>query len=1075
MDISNPKRDLNYRLVRYFLNHTQLSVLLFVLVVLGGIFGFSRLRVEGFPEVPIPIAIVSVVSPGAGPDTIAESVVAPIESAIEDVKGVKEVSSTSQNNIGIIVVSFNEGVDVTTAVQDVRTKASNVSLPEGTQTPEISVPDFAGPTYIVAVSGGASLNDLESSSETLKDKLLAVEDVKSVELLSGIKQNIYIDIAPQYQLPDVISQITSSDVEFPLGQAIINGQLTTITGKRQVKSIDDLRALPISLNGQVFKLADIASVNAGVDYGGQIHWIGYTKEDGGEFIRQKALLYDIRLKADADILSTDPKVLEAIKLANEEVDSAEFVTVYNIAEESRRQVDEIVEGAVGGKWDEVDGPAANIGYVFGGIWLLMIAILAFLDWRSALVSAASIPLSFLATFMFLGLFDIQLNTIVLFSLVLVLGLIADPAIVIIESIKRYIEIGKRGKDAVFGAVGTVGQGIFIAVLTSLVVFVPFAIVSGTFGAIIKYIPLTVIPALVASYFVPMLFLTWISAKFLKGKPNVTLHDEDDPATLWPIARWFIKANRYILSHVAIQVTVIILAFVIPVGIAGWLFSSGQIRQVQFAQPAEAEFLMIEVPVQPTTTEPLLIAQSAVLDEILKKFTNSIDTYFYQYQGKSGGTAQPFTVFVHLLPPKDRIQKSDDIIASLNADLEQQFGEKAFAYDLGAGPPQGNYPVSVKIYDHDPAKLLAAAQKVADELRNYEEVTAVRYDGDEPNTELAVQIRSEALASRGLTPPALFGQINGALGERSLFTLGEYNVVLRTPSEKEPNSVEALGNTIVFGSQGPVALKDVADIVPTEVPGAIQRLNGDRYITVSARVSDSRDVINVQREINDWVKANTGTLGLDEASFGDRASTDEFEKSFQELFAAIALSILVTYIIFVLFFRSFVQPLIILVAVPLLFIGAFPALVWFGDGQLGFLETLGVIMVIGIVENVGIFLIDYANRKVAGGMDRKEAIALSAGIRFRPVILTKLTALAGLLPLAIFAPFWRGLAVVVIGGILSSGILSLFTTPVLYTWFTRNKKKPELGQVHEVSEPAKFEQQESPTEPIDAQPLSEISV
>lgn len=1071
MSLPDPsKRDWNYRLVYYFLNHTQLSVLLFALLILGGIFGYSRLRVEGFPQVQFPLAIVSVVSPGAGSEIIAENVVAPIESAVRDIPSVKEVTSSSQNAFGFVTVSFNEGTDLTTAIQDVRTKVTSVKLPEGTQTPEISAPDISGPTYIIAVTGNKSLVELDELSKPLKDKLLAIEDIKSVKLLSGIKQQILIELSPAYQNPDVINQITSSDVEFPLGQAIINGQLTTITGKRQVKNIEDLRALPIRIGEKTVKLADIAKVGIGVDYGGQIHWVGYTDEQSGDFIRQKALLYDVRLASKADILSSDPKVQEVLTKLNQANDEVDYLAVYNSAQESRRQVDEIVEGAVGGKWD-TDGPIANVGYLFGGIWLLMIAILAFLDWRSAIISAAAIPLSFLGTFLFLGLFDIQLNTIVLFSLVLVLGLIADPAIVVIESIKRYIELGKRGQVAVLHSISTIGQGIFIAVLTSLVVFVPFAIVSGTFGEIIKYIPLTVIPALVASYFVPMLFLTWLSAKFLKPRVDHTPKDEDDVTVLWPVARWFVSANRYILKHTWLQIAVIVLAFVIPVAIAGWLFSSGKIRQVQFSQPPEAEFVNVQVPIAPSTTETDLIADSDAVDEILKKYTNAIDTYFYQYQGTNGGAAQSFSLFVHLLPPKDRLQTSDDVIEGLKADLRQEFGEQSNAEALGAGPPGGSYPITVNVYDNDPSKLQEAAVKIAQQLKTYSEVSATRYDGDTPSTELSVTLRSDQTASRGLTAPVIFGQIGSGLTDRTLFTIDNYNVLLKSPASSNPQSVEALGNTIIFGPSGPVALKEIADIIPTQVPGAIKRLNGDRYIQVQARVTDSRDVIKIQREINTWVKDNAGNLGLDPSAFENRASTDEFEKSFQELFLAILLSIVVTYIIFVLFFRSFLQPFIILASIPLLFIGAFPALVWFGNGQLGFLETLGVIMVIGIVENVGIFLIDYANRKIATGMDKKEAIALSAGIRFRPIILTKFTALAGLLPLAIFAPFWRGLAVVVIGGILSSGILSLFTTPVLYNWFIRTKKIKPLEQQLPIGIPDHYTESET----IDTKPLSEAGV
>lgn len=1056
--MENPtnKKDMNYRLVRYFLNHTQLSVMLFVILVIGGIFGYSRLHIEGFPEVEIPIAIVSVVDPGAGPETVSNSVVSPLESAIGDVKGVKQVTSTSQNSIGFIVVQFDDGVTQSTVIQDIRTKISSVKLPDGVKTPDISVPNIGTAPYIVAVTGNKSLDNLIADSNPLTDKLNQLDGVQSVKLVSGVKQNIYIDLAPQYLNPVITEQISSSNIEFPLGQAIINGQLTTLTGKRQVTSSEDLKQLPIKLpTGQSVLLKDIANVYTGTNYGGQIHWVGYKDANSDNFIRQKALLYEVRLTKDADILKLDTKIQDAIKDAKSQITEADYTLVFNQAEDSRRQVKEIVEGVVGGKWD-VHNPIANLGYVFGGIWLLMLAILAFLDWRSALISATAIPLSFLFTFLFLALFGIQLNTIVLFSLVLVLGLVADPAIVVLESIKRYIEIGFKGKTAVLESIDKIGRGVFIAVLTSLVVFIPFAIVSGTFGEIIKYIPLTVIPALVASYFVPMLFLTWISGKFLKPGKGHHPTDENDPQSLWPIAQWFIKANRYILKHIWLEWTVIILALVIPVLIAGWLFSSGKIRQVQFAQPKEAEFLTVQVPVSADTTETELVKKSIVLDEILKKYTDSISTYFYQYQGGSAQTAQPFSLFIHLKNPNDRIQKSSDILDGLELDLKNQFGDKSFAADLGAGPPEESYQITVKVYDTDSAKLLEAAKKIVEQLKTYSEVTVTRYDGDTQATELSMTLDPERLSNSGLTAPSVYGQVSSILGERSLFNLNEREVIVRASGASKPNSVEALGNVVVFGSRGPVALKDVANIVPTQVSDAIKSFNGDRYIDVQAKVADSRDAITIQRTIDDWVKDNTSQLGLPARAFENRAGGNEFEKSFQQLFLAIALSILATYVIFVLFFRSFLQPFIILAAIPLLFIGAFPALVWFGNGQLGFLETLGVIMVIGIVENVGIFLIDYANRKVAEGMDKRDAIALSAGIRFRPIILTKFTALAGLLPLAVFAPFWRGLAVVVIGGILSSGILSLFTTPILYSWFTRVKKAPQA-------------------EVIEAEPISTLNV
>jgi len=261
----------------------------------------------------------------------------------------------------------------------------------------------------------------------------------------------------------------------------------------------------------------------------------------------------------------------------------------------------------------------------------------------------------------------------------------------------------------------------------------------------------------------------------------------------------------------------------------------------------------------------------------------------------------------------------------------------------------------------------------------------------------------------------------------------------------------------------VRLGDVAVVNETVLPSSVRSLGGGRYAAVSATLKDSRDAINVQRRITDWAKANTATLGVNDRAFEERAGVNEFEKSFQELFMAIFAALLITYIALVILFRSFAQPFIILYSVPLVLIGVFPALAIFNNGQFGFLETIGILMVIGIVENVGIFMIDYANRKVRAGMDKGEAIVLASGIRLRPIILTNVTTLAGLLPLAVFSPFWRGLALVVVFGILSSGILSLFTTPVLYKWLTRVKKSD--GEPLSV-EPITSESESNSPAPVD---------
>ncbi len=1040
----NEKLGTTARIVNFFLNQKQLTAMLLAIIVIVGTGSFFQLRVEGFPAITVPIAVVTTVVPGAGPETINNTVTVPIENALRDLKGVKEVTSTSQTNVSLIVVSFDDSVDVNIAIQDARTKLASVDLPDGINDPNIVVPDTSGAPFFVAVAGPKTLIELKAQAAELEEKILQVDGVKSFTDISGVSEKIYIELPPQYQLPAITSQIESANIGFPLGESVINGKEIPISGAATLKNLEDVRNLSISVPAQgpeipsrTVKLADIASVYIGFDDGAKVHRVGYLDEADNKFKIQPALLYEVRIDLTADLIATGEEVSKVVEETKASDGKTDFAIVYSQATDAQHQVDEIVEAAVGSKWD-VEGPVGYLGYIFGGIWLLIIGMLLFLDWRSALISALSIPLSFLVTFIVLALLGIQMNTLVLFSFILVIGLIVDPSIVVLESIKRYMEIGLKGKAAVLRSIDVIGLGLFIAVLTSLIVFIPFSLVSGTFGQIIKYIPLTVFPALIASYFVPLIFLTWLASKFLKADAKGTLHDEDDVHTLWPVARWFINTNRYILKHVWLQITVIVLGLAVPIGVAAMLFAGGQVRQVQFASPDDVDFLQISVPRPANQTKAQLEIQTAGVETILKDHITEIENFFYQDLSGSG-SSDSMTVFITLKDAADREKKSPEIAERLQEQLQEKFDERALAQEFGAGPPEAAYPVTVKIFENDPAKLKIATQKISDQLRSYDEVAGVITDSDQTSNELVVSVNQEKATAAGTSGPAVYGQISALLGEKTLFRIDERDVVLRVAADTKPNTVEAIQSLVVFGTNGPVVVGDIATVVESAVPGSIRRAQGERYAQVSARLNDSRDAINIQRQITDWSKANTATLGVSDRAFEDRVGVNEFEKSFQELFLAIALSILVTYVVFVIFFRSFVQPLIILFAVPLIFIGVFPALAFFAGGQFGFLETIGIIMVIGIAENVGIFLIDYANRKVKEGMDKKEAIAIASGIRFRPILLTKITALAGLLPLAVFSPFWRGLAIVVIFGILSSGILSLFTTPVLYSWLTRNKK------------------------------------
>jgi HAE1 family hydrophobic/amphiphilic exporter-1 len=274
--------------------------------------------------------------------------------------------------------------------------------------------------------------------------------------------------------------------------------------------------------------------------------------------------------------------------------------------------------------------------------------------------------------------------------------------------------------------------------------------------------------------------------------------------------------------------------------------------------------------------------------------------------------------------------------------------------------------------------------------------------------------------------------------------GEALEMVLEKEAEDPSTLKEIEDTIVF-AQGEtvVKLKDMAEINEVESPGSITRVNGETVAVVKARLADDYtdqgSAALAGQAVLDYYEEHEleGEITIEQYSEGDTAG---FIKSFQELFSALALAIVITYVALVVFFGSFSQPLVILYTIPLTFLGVFPGLAWFAGGQFGFLEIIGLIILVGIVENVAIFLIDAAKQKIRDGWDDVRAISYASGIRFRAVILTKLTALASLAPLAVLSEQYRSISVVIMAGLLTSGLTSLFTTPILFIFFRWLSKK-----------------------------------
>ncbi len=1062
--------DFNTRLSAFFLRNNRLTTLCFLFLLMLGFASTFLLKTTGFPSPDLKFVMVQTFYFGASSETVAEDVTAPLEAALRDVEGVHSFTSTSSNSFSMIGVTVDEDYDTDSVVSKLNSTLGGVALPDDAEDPEVVIPSIAGPDILYSLVSKDE-EELYNLYESIETKLLELPETAEVAPMTAIEERLLItlDEAKMAQAGVTAAQVQSALSTFgetlPVASDLSlddeNQSLLTRLDEGSVDDIEDMRFGDKTLK-------DFAKIEMDYVYeGGKESLLGINVE--GDPMVLKALHFQVKTVKNTDMTDYTETIegifdeLGSVKLVKnfetgDGFEKALLVEDYSVNNDNQRQVEEVVGGLIGGELN-TDAPWSYAGWLLGGIQLVFLVMVLFVSVRAAIIAAAAIPLSLVFSSIYVYAVGENLNTLVLFSLVLAIGLVVDPALVLLESIQRKVDIGLRGKEAAIAAVKDVGMGLFLACLTSIIVFVPFGVVSGILGQIITYIPMTIIPAVVGSYIVPLIFLAWMGGLFLKPKRGKSENEEEN---LWEIAKAVVATNEWILNHSRfLRFLIVVVALMVPLVVTASLFQSGQVKSVQFASSDNADYLQLGfVHYSDTTKEERASLEKQVLKAVVAN------------EAVLGVFPMPGDIYMAVLKPADErgdylsVDAADDI----NEAFEETLSGEFFDLQIGVisnGPPTANYQVTLALKSSDLDALEQSALEVGNKLEDLcftdgsysidegcegeKIVTKVDdgYEGKE-TTVIEVLLNRDKLNQLQLTIPGapLTAYVNSVL--RSLFSVNsgeavgkltidgeEIEIVLEKKSE-DPETLEEIENTVIFASGETVLrLKDIADIQEKESQASIQRLNGETISVVKARLdsehSDPGSAALATQAVLDYYEENTleEEVLIEQYSEGDTAG---FIRSFQELFTALVLAIVITYVVLVMFFESFSQPLVILYTIPLTFLGVFPALAAFGGGQFGFLEIIGLIILVGIVENVAIFLIDAAKQKIKEGWDDVRAISYASGIRFRAVVLTKLTALASLAPLAVLSEQYRSISLVIMFGLLTSGITSLFTTPILFIFF-----------------------------------------
>ena len=1099
MSSKNVSKSFNYRITEFFLGNNRLTVLSLILLLFFGIFATLSLKTTGFPNPEIKFLQIVAVYPGAASETVVKNVTQPIETAIKSIPGVKTFSSTTTNSVAGIGITIDDSANTDNVRNKIDAAVRSVKLPAGVETPQIITPSVSGADFYFTVMGTDKGQIYEFYNKAKQD-LLKFPETSSVDPVVALNKNLVVTLNIEkmrsygISVDNVKTELKSVDESLPVtSDTTLDGKSQTIVTQNSVSTVDNIKNINFSTPQGNVKLSDFSSVEIKYNFEND-NPASFGYRVGDSETQKVAVTFAVKGAKGTDLAKYSQEIQDKFKSYN--TDKIGFVTGSELqAKEDKtlivevlsqkvsndEQVSEVVGGLIGGTFKNVEGPQKYLGWVFGGIQLIFLVMLAFVSWRAALVATFSIPLSLIFANIFLYVTGHDLNTLTLFSLVLVLGLVVDPTLVVLEAIQRKIDTGLKGKEASLEAIRDVGNGLFLATMVNIIVFVPFAILSGVLGQIFAYIPLTIIPALVGSYIIPLVFLAWIGGLILKKDKKKT---NDEEKNLWPLAQWLIKTNTRILNWKwYFRLLIITMAFIIPFSIAGYYFSSGKIKSVQFASSDDGLYLQLEGTFLPSVSkEDRAKTTSEVVDLVTK--TKGVQNIFQISDGVS--------YYINLQDKKDRPNlKATQISDNINKSISDSVKDKFFDISsdvIQTGPPGSNYQVSLSVKTDSLVTLENTSKNIRITLLNicYKNrvvtidekcdggnkiVTKVDdgYTGKD-NKVVEILLDQSKIAQLQLSLPNIpvTAIVNSQI--RQLFKAdstnyssddsvgkvyinGEEINIMLDKNYANPTTIDQIKNLVIFSpvTGQSVKLSDIATVKETAAKASIIRIKGETVNTIQARLEKGNDdqgtAALVTTAITDYYTNNNSekalALGVAKDAIGQFSEGDTagFVKSFQELISALLLSIILIYIILALFFRSFGQPIVILFAIPLTFIGVFPALSAFTGGQFGFLEIIGLIILTGLVVNVAIFLIDAARQRIIhDGWDDKRAIAYASGLRLRPVLLTKFTAIASLLPLALFSEFYRSIAVVIMFGLLTSGFTSLFTTPILFIFFRSLSRK-----------------------------------
>jgi len=1003
--------------------------LLVVLVILGT-YSYLTLPRESFPDITIPFVFVTTTYEGVAPEDMEKLVTIPIERKIKGISDLEEIRSTSAEGISTVAVKFLPGVDIDDALQKVRDKVDQAKqdlpqdMPDDPVIQEVNFSDI--PVLRVVLSGPFSLRRLQNFADDLKDRIESIPGVLSAKMTGGLDRAIHVefdlDRVGAYNVPfsSLISAVTRSNVNMPSGSMDIGEGKYLVRVPEDFKHPSEIFSIVAFVrDGKPVYLRDVAFINDSYK-----DPLTRSRLNG-----EKSVTLAVQKRSGENIL----RVTDEVKRAVEEMKpilppALKIDLTSDMSNDVRLMVSDLENN------------------ILSGLILVLAVIFAFIGTQSAVFISLAIPYSMFITFGVLSGFGITLNMVVLFSLVLALGMLVDNGIVIVENIYRHMQQGKSRWEAALEATNQVAWPVITSTLTTLGAFAPLMFWPGIMGEFMFFLPETVIIVLTASLFVALVINPVLSAMYQRVKP-LAQEDRNSEKEPW-IKRIYLRLLIWALDHRLIVVfTGLIVLISSVVGFA--LFGKGT-EFFPDTEPRRA-YVHLKAPVGTNLdTSDNLVGQ---VEKVVSEYPDI--RYVISNIGSVGG--DPFEqggtgthinrVAVDFKDFHDRSKPSSEIVKEIRERLLKTIkGAEVQVEKEKEGPPTGA-PVNLEISGTDIHVLGDLAHQIREKIKDIQGLVDLKDNFVKGKPEIRVRVDKEKAALMGLDTYTIAYTVKAAVNGVKVGVYREgkdqYDIMARLP-EKDRKSIESLKRITVSSPKGePIPLTSVAEVSLATGVGAIQRLDQKRVVTVSGDVSG--------RLANDVIREIESRLTRDftwPRGYSYRFSGEQREQEKAQAFLSKAFLAAIFIILFILLaqFDSFAAPMIIMTSVLMSLIGVFMGLLLTGTAFGIIMTGIGVISLAGVVVNNAIVLIDYYNKLLARGISSREALVRAGLTRFRPVMLTAITTLLGLLPMATGVSFdfkkfawdigsessqwWGPMAVAVIFGLAVATLLTLVVVPVL---------------------------------------------